>query len=117
MLREQVLYDGNGVQVDWRQINLFGINSLLSGFSCLVFCFFLSFLSLLHVVEVRVICSGSIAFIEETALWHLCVLCKSLCPAQKIDAEMVELATSKDEFCFVTIWKQPEVQASKHLLQ
>lgn len=65
----------------------------------LFFWFFLSFLflSLLHVVEVRVICSGSIAFIEETALWHLCVLCKSLCPAQKIDAEMVELATSKDE--------------------
>lgn len=80
--------------------------------------FFQSFLFpfLLHVLQVRDTCSGSISFISETA-FGICVLCKSLCPAHKIGAEMVELATIKGEFCFVTIWKQPQVQASKHLLQ
>lgn len=56
-------------------------------------------------------------FCFRNCTWHLCVLCKSLCPAHKIDAGMVELATSKGELCFVTVWKQPEVQVSKHLLQ
>lgn len=48
---------------------------------------------------------------------HLCVLCISLCPAHKIDSEMVGLSTKNGELAFVAIWKQLEGPPLKHLLQ
>lgn len=111
-------------------MNVSGISSFRSGFSCLGGDFFLVglfvlfcgvFFPILSFSFPVTCCTGKtyllrkLLFYFRNCTWHLCVLCKSLCPAHKIDAEMVELATSKGELCFV--WKQPEVQASKHLLE
>jgi len=88
---------------------VFGISFLISGFSCLA-------LFLSQVVQVRYLLRKHL-FHCRSCIRLLCVRCRSLCPAHKIDSEMVGFGTKKGELGFVAIWKLPEGQASKHLLQ
>lgn len=73
------------------------------GFFCVTGCTDKSYLLRKHLFHCR------------NCLKHLCVLYRSLCPAHKINSEMVGLSTKKGELGFISVWKQSKGQASKHL--
>lgn len=95
---------------------VFGISFLISGFSCLVgFCSW-GFFNITSCTDKSYLLRKHL-FNCRYCIRHLCVLCRSLCAAHTIDSEIVGVGTKKGELGFVSIWKQPEGQASKHLLQ